>query len=493
MPTLAELNRLGSALSSEQLLHLKRLVSWLGLLADLSFSDLLLFVPAEVGSKKFAVVSQIRPTTGQTLYKDDHVGMKVNDTERPLIFRSYELGRTVEGEVPIKPSNRLARVTSIPVVFGPDVIAVLSREVSPDFLEKRDFGELERNYLETFARFSEMISAGLFPLQDEDVNLDEVPRVGDGLLVLDKDRRIEYISPNALSNLHRIGVVGNVTGRKLEHLKLEKEVISDLITSTVPVAHEIEQSEVIVQAVAVPIFDSSGPRETIILLRDVTELRRRDRLLLSKDATIREIHHRVKNNLQTISSLLRLQGRRLESFEAKIAIEESVRRIRAIALVHETLANVSVDDVSLFEVAQLLARTAQDSFTSKERPVEFSVHGDVGLVPSVVVTQLAVVLNELLQNAVDHAFPSDSPLVDGLAGTVEVHLSRPEANTLVMKVLDDGIGLPPNFNIEEQRGLGTSIIRALASSELGGGITMRRRIDSSGSEALVQVPIASTE
>ena len=95
---------------------------------------------------------------------------------------------------------------------------------------------------------------------------------------LDKDRRIEYISPNALSNLHRIGVVGNVTGRKLEHLKLEKEVISDLITSTVPVAHEIEQSEVIVQAVAVPIFDSSGPRETIILLRDVTELRRRDRL-----------------------------------------------------------------------------------------------------------------------------------------------------------------------------------------------------------------------
>ena len=73
-------------------------------------------------------------------------------------------------------------------------------------------------------------------------------------------------------------------------------------------------------------------------MRDVSELRRRDRLLLSKDATIREIHHRVKNNLQTIASLLRLQGRRLASVEAKQAIDESVRRIRSIALVHETLA-----------------------------------------------------------------------------------------------------------------------------------------------------------
>ena len=80
----------------------------------------------------------------------------------------------------------------------------------------------------------------------------------------------------------------------------------------------------------------------VVLLRDVSDLRRRDRLLVSKDATIREIHHRVKNNLQTISSLLRLHGRRLESHEARAALEESVRRIRSIALVHETLSALSL-------------------------------------------------------------------------------------------------------------------------------------------------------
>ena len=82
----------------------------------------------------------------------------------------------------------------------------------------------------------------------------------------------------------------------------------------------------------------------VVLVRDISELRRRDRLLLSKDATIREIHHRVKNNLQTISSLLRLQARRLDSPEAKAAVEESVRRIRSIALVHEILSREAGDD-----------------------------------------------------------------------------------------------------------------------------------------------------
>ncbi len=84
-----------------------------------------------------------------------------------------------------------------------------------------------------------------------------------------------------------------------------------------------------------------------MLLRDVTDLRRRDRMLLSKDATIREIHHRVKNNLQTIAALLRLQGRRLQSPEAQEAIEESERRIRSIAIVHETLSREPGDEVAL--------------------------------------------------------------------------------------------------------------------------------------------------
>ena len=108
-------------------------------------------------------------------------------------------------------------------------------------------------------------------------------------------------------------------------------------------------------------------------MRDVTELRTRDRLLLSKDATIREIHHRVKNNLQTISSLLRLQGRRLPSPEAKAAVDESVRRIRTIALVHETLSREAGDDVAFVEIVRPLLRLAEEGLQSPDRPVRFRV------------------------------------------------------------------------------------------------------------------------
>ena len=140
-------------------------------------------------------------------------------------------------------------------------------------------------------------------------------------------------------------------------------------------------------------------------MRDVSDLRRRDRMLLSKDATIREIHHRVKNNLQTIASLLRLQGRRLRSPEARAALAESERRIRSIAIVHETLSREAGDVVHFSEIVRPLARLVEDTASSPEHAIRFSVEGDAGDLPGEVATPLAVVLNELMQNAVDHAFP----------------------------------------------------------------------------------------
>lgn len=488
MATLAELTRIGTDLSTQQLMHLQRLVAWWGILADLSFSDLLLFVPTDEVGTEFAIAGQIRPTTGQTLYRDDHVGLRVDDIDRPLVARAFALGEVVEGEVPIKPTNRRARVMCIPITHDGVVVGVLSRELVPDFAERRDPGELERTYLQTFHQLARMIASGAFPFVGHDVDMDEVPRVGDGLLVVDREARIQYASPNALSTLHRIGIVGNVAGRRLRDLGIEQPIIRQAIKNFEPITAEVERNDTAVQVLAMPLIDREISKGAVVLLRDITELRLRDRLLVSKDATIREIHHRVKNNLQTISSLLRVQGRRLESVEAKSAIDESVRRIRAIALVHETLASESSDDVSLAEVASMLARTVQDSFTSPERPIRFEVHGDAGLVPSDVVTRLAVVLNELLQNTVDHAFPDDLPLVEGRVCLVEILLSR-DAEHIRMTVRDNGIGVPDDFDSSSQGGLGVSIVRALATSELGGEIVMRRRSDSAGSEVLVEVPL----
>src|SRR5207248_11469710 len=97
-----------------------------------------------------------------------------------------------------------------------------------------------------------------------------------------------------------------------------------------------------------------------VLVRDITEVRRRDRQLVTKDATIREIHHRVKNNLQTVAALLRLQARRVEVPEARTALEESVRRVASIALVHETLSMSSGEVVDFDGIVDRVAAAATE-------------------------------------------------------------------------------------------------------------------------------------
>jgi two-component sensor histidine kinase len=209
-------------------------------------------------------------------------------------------------------------------------------------------------------------------------------------------------------------------------------------------------------------------------------------MLLSKDATIREIHHRVKNNLQTISSLLRLQGRRLSSPEAKEAIDESVRRIRTIALVHETLSREAGDDVAFGDILRPLARMVEDSLQSPDRPIRFRVQGDGGKLPATVATPLAVVLTELLQNTVDHAFK-------GRPGPGQVVIAvGPDEDMIQLQVVDDGVGVPADFDLEQATGLGLSIVRTLVTTELAGSIVIRPATPDDLTAVGLQAPDAGT-
>jgi len=296
------------------------------------------------------------------------------------------------------------------------------------------------------------------------------PRVGDGVVVLDRARCVEYASPNAVSALHQVGVHANPMDRRLGEIGLEEEMVRDAFAMATPVTRELERADTTVLVRCIPMLDGQGVSGAVVLFRDITEVRRRDRLLLSKDATIREIHHRVKNNLQPISSLLRLQGRRTDSPAARYAIEESVRRISSIALVHETLSREAGEDVPFVEIIRPLVRMVEEAVSSPERNIRFEVVGEVGTLQPAIVTPMAVVLTELLQNAVDHAYPEGTD-TDGAGHQVRVELAEAEGE-LTVRVVDDGVGLPDEFSVDKVSGLGLSIVRALVTSDLNGTIDM---------------------
>ena len=289
---------------------------------------------------------------------------------------------------------------------------------------------------------------------------------------LDADGEVQYVSPNANSALHRVGIQASAVGMRLAELGFHDGPVRQAFERQVPVIEEFEQGDGVTLLCRCVPFVESTPDSwqvtgAVLLMRDVSELRKRDRLLLSKDATIREIHHRVKNNLQTISSLLRLQARRLTHPEAIAAVSDSVRRIRTIALVHEALSREPGDDVTFIEIVRPLLRLAEEGLQSIDRPVRFTVHGDGGRIPAAIATPLSVVLTELLQNAVDHGFPEGSA-----GGSVVVQLSNADGQ-LHLSVVDNGRGVESGFRLEDATGLGLSIVRTLVTTELDGRISMR--------------------
>ena len=422
------------------------------------------------------IVDQVRAATGQTLYVEDWVGTHADDDEAEILSAARDSGRIHDGEIAVARHDEPCRMLAIPVRRGGDVIAVLTKEWSER--GGRAPGILERTYTGLFDRFAVMITAGLFPFEGRVADSSVAPRVGDGAIVLDEDARIVFASPNATSALHRVGISATLVGQTLAELGVVDGPVRQAFERAEPVVEEFEQTgDITLLTRCIPTMDrvgtDSGAAEdarvtgAVMLLRDVTELRRRDRLLLSKDATIREIHHRVKNNLQTISALLRLQGRRLESDEAKAAVAESVRRIRTIALVHETLSREPGEDVAFIEIVRPLVRLVEEGLQSPDRPVRFVVDGDGGHLPATSATPLSIVLTELLQNAIDHGFPEGEG-----GGTVVVALSRAD-DDLVITVVDDGVGVPDGFDVDRATGLGLSIVRTLVTTELAGSIEMR--------------------
>ncbi len=469
---MASLEDLAPGLAKSRLNHLQRLMRTWAPLADISFADLLLYVPtgsgadngADNGPMGFAIAGQIRPTTARSMHRSNLVGAVYPPEQRPLVDAAYREGRIIDGGRIGHAGQPRIRTLVVPVNCHGEVIAVVAREFDPD--TQRDPGELEMSYFKLFRRLAAMIAEGEYPFPVDDIETEESPRVSDGLMVLDASGRVQIISPNAASALHRIGLHSDVEGRRLVEVGLEQRAIRAAFASRLPQTEEIQHGDrgtVVLRCL--PLLGKGEVTGALVLMRDISELRRRDRLLMSKDATIAEIHHRVKNNLQTVSSLLRLQGRRAVAAEARDAIEESARRIRAIAVVHEILSRDASGDVPFVEIVRSLVRMVEEGLTGPDRPVVFKVAGDAGELAADVATPLAVVLNECLQNVMDHAYP-ESP-----GGQVQIELDN-DGEQVRVRVTDDGVGLPPGFDVDSADGLGTAIVRNLVSTDLRGSIAM---------------------
>ncbi|HWJ83218.1 MAG TPA: histidine kinase N-terminal domain-containing protein [Nocardioides sp.] len=490
MPSLSAIARRHTDLDDADVAWLQLLQADWQIVADLSFADLVMWLPDRQG-RGFWCGGQMRPTTGPTAYVDDIVGTFVAGGRRPLVDAAYEQGRIVREGDPEWRDDVPVRVEAIPVRREGRVIAVIARNTN--LLGVRTPSRLEISYLQTAADLTKMIAAGRFPAPGQRSDHADSPRVGDGFIRVDAEGRVVYASPNALSVYRKLGLAGDLTGHALADLtrdlvpprkRPDEETLSAVLGGRAHRDTEIGSGGVALIMRAIPLRPEGEHIGAVVLLRDVSELRHRDRELVTKDATIREIHHRVKNNLQTVAALLRLQARRIDSEEATAALEEAVRRVGSIAIVHDILSQAVGETVDFDDIADRLAKLVTE-VGALPGSIRVSREGDFGVLPSEQATTLAMVLTELLQNAVEHAFATDGAGDGGGHVVVRVHRRR---DGLDVAVDDDGRGLPDGFDLDGTTSLGLSIVRTLVESELGGHLTLGASPEG-GTSARISVPV----
>jgi two-component system, sensor histidine kinase PdtaS len=490
MSTLGDLLAEHTVLPGNAVDHLHAVVGEWQLLADLSFADYLMWVRRDDGA--LVCVAQVRPNTAPTVLLADAVGTRNEADDMPLVTDAFNSG-TIGRQNPAGQQDSLGlNVEAVPVRYNNDVVAVLTHQTA---LAARKASPLETAYLDCAGDLLHMLSEATFPNVGDLAMSRSSPRVGDGFIRLDETGGVVFASPNAISAYHRMGLASELEGQNL--VTITRPLISDPFEAQELANHvrdslaggssmrmEVDAGGAAVLLRTLPLVVHGKAVGAAVLIRDVTEVKRRDRALLSKDATIREIHHRVKNNLQTVAALLRLQARRTNNAEGREALIESVRRVSSIALVHDALSMSVDEEVNLDEVVDRILPIMNDVAAPEnmDTPIRINRRGDLGVLDADRATALIMVITELVQNAIEHAFDTTTQ-----QGCVTIRAER-SARWLDVVVHDDGRGLPDGFSLEKSDRLGLQIVRTLVSAELDGSLGMHD-VPTGGTDVVLRVPI----
>ena len=491
--TLDQIAQERTDLAREEVEWLHGLVATWGLVADLGLSDLVLWLPTW-NDGGWVAAAQVRPATAATSVPEDVVGTFTPRGRRPELDRARSTGRVEPPTggrfeaIPVamvRDGSGAESGRAVPVDDEDRVIGVISRHPT-DRGEGRPSGRLETEYLDIARLLLGMVAQGRYPPAGWGAGADAPPpRAGDGLLRLSEEGRVTFASPNAISAFRRLGLAPDLVGCDLAHIAVRlwhrpgpvDEALALVASGRVAGDSEVENRSASVSLRAVPLEESGRQVGAVVLVRDITDLRRRERALLSKDATLREVHHRVKNNLQTVGALLRLQSRRVTAVEAREALAEAERRVSAIAAVHDILSQEPGETIDFDDVTERLTLLAGDLMPAQPDGVVPRVvrSGSMGEIPTDFAGPLAMALSEIIQNAVEHAG----------ARIIEVRPSR-SSDCLVVEVRDDGAGVPAGG--PDQAGLGLQIVRMLIEEDLGGEVRIGPRPEG-GTLASLSVPL----
>lgn len=453
-----------SNLTAEQKNSLQLMQQALGLAADIAHAVVTIYLAGE-NKKLLYIYKQVQPMTQVGNLRPDMTGRRLRVVEEPVAARVLQKNIPVSG----KREWALGMFSSLNVFplrdsWGRCYGAISFESAAPDEIIIAQSLELLCNLRQTAANNNNY--KRLLP--------------SDGIMVVDTNRMI-IAANNRARHMFDVMDISNIIGCRTNDVAINWPLVGMVIETGTAESKEFVMHGLLLSIRILPVVPRPKGGCAIVIMQDITELRKKDEELLIKSVVIKEIHHRVKNNLQTIASLLRLQERRAESEETKVVLRDCVNRVNSIAIVHEYLSQQDAGLIDVGKVAKGIYQAIISSMLKPDFKLQAQFKAEEIQLPSDKATSIALILNELLQNSIEHAFKGR------MQGMLQVHFTE-ETEQYVLLIADDGIGLPESFSLNSSRqSLGLKIIKTMAEADLQGTFKLTNR-EQGGTLALVTIP-----
>ncbi|MBC2855063.1 sensor histidine kinase [Cetobacterium sp. 2A] len=442
-----------ATLTSSDIEKIERVTETVSILSNILNMDVFIDCPTR-DEEKAIVVYHARPET-KSLYSKNIAGEIADSYREPAVFRSFMTGLPSKHYKALTQENENVLQNVVPVLNDiQEVIGVIIMEC----LENQE----NKFNTELFNQTANKLIEGI------DVSRSKIPEfVKDGVVVFNKDGFVTYVNQVAKKIYSSLGFSKTIIGENFENITLTKSKLEKILYQKDEESIDISISGLILNISYFVTFLEEKNSSIVMIIRDITKEKNNEQELILKSVAIKEIHHRVKNNLQTIASLLRIQRRRVENDEAKKILEETINRILSIAITHEVLSDNGLDNLNIKKIIQLIYNNSFANSIDKIGRVEFNILGDDFNISSDKATSIALVVNELLQNAINYAFPKEEN------GRIDVTIEMKKFYSKV-SIVDNGVGIDEERYRENS--LGLMIVEKIVKDKLKGTFSLETKV-----------------
>lgn len=455
---LKKLCEIHTDLSEEDIAQLENIEKSISMFANLVKGDI--FIDCLTRDPDVAiVVSEAKPTNCKSLYKNYVVGKIALRQNEPAALRTLELGMETTDLKAITQENIVVKQNTVPIKNKDEKIIgvlIMEKDITDDVSQSRN--------VEILSQTTEQLSETLMNIKDSDYeNAVAYNLINDGILAINEFGVCIYVNYKAEELYKKIGYKDKLVGMSFDNLVLNEVNFNEIMREKKSIVLETNVGKLVLQIKYAVTKKLNNVYGIIILIKDLTDIKEKEKELILKAVAIREIHHRVKNNLQTIASILRLQSRRIDNVEAKKAFDESINRILSIATTHEVLSQKGIDDADIKTILCKIKDNAIRNSVQCNKKIKIELSGDNLKVNSDKATSIAIVVNELIENSLKHAFNHKDE------GNVQIIINAGQTYSSI-SVSDSGRGF--DVKLLKNESLGLNIVKSIVRDKLNGDISI---------------------